>query len=320
MAADRSADVVVAHPGYPASAVRRRCCCVRGTTDGRTGRPVLRDLLGPGRLTPWFQPIVSTGTGAVSRFEALVRYERPDGGVLMPAQLLPCLERAGESARLFPAMLHAALDGCRSWRGGGIPAGVAVNMTAGDLRDTGLAQLVATALAERGLPAHALTLELSEQELLQTGDVSEASLAKLRGLGVRVAIDDFGAGHSSLAGLADVAVSELKTARSLVMSGAADPRRQIVLRSAVDLGHRLGLEVVAEGVEDDDVAGTIRALGADAVQGYLFSRPMPLPDLLARHAPHAAEREPVESTDDRGTSPVDAATSAPRFLACWRTQ
>ena len=243
---------------------------------------MLRDLLGPGRLTPWFQPVVSTTTSAVNRFEALVRYERPDGTVLMPAQLLPWLEQADESARLFPAMLHASLVGCRQWREQGIPAGVAVNVTTADLRDSELPRLVTSALSEQQLPAQALTLELSEQELLEAGDSAAASLAKLRALGVRVAIDDFGAGHSSLARLADVAVSELKIDRSLVMSADADPRRQIVLRAAVDLGHRLGLEVVAEGVETEDVAGTVRAVGADSIQGYLFSRPMPLADLLRR--------------------------------------
>jgi diguanylate cyclase (GGDEF)-like protein len=262
---------------------------VRSRSDLQQASDALCAVLGPGRLTPWFQPIVTTTTRSVTRFEALIRYERADGTLVLPFELLPALETAGQMPLLFPLVLAAALDGCRTWRAAGCPAGVAVNVTAADLRDLDLPGLVVRELAAAELPAHVLTVELSEQDLLRAGDVAENSLARLRSAGVRVAVDDFGAGHSSLARLADVAVSELKIDRGLVATAYGDPRRQIVLRAAVDLGHRLGLEVVAEGVEDEDVAGTVASVGADCIQGYLFGRPAPLDVVIERYAGTATE-------------------------------
>ena len=164
---------------------------------------------------------------------------------------------------------------CARWQRDGRQLRVSANISARDLRhEANLVQHVARCLEREGLPAGMLRLELTESALMDDPRTAQSALARLRELGVTTAIDDYGTGYSSLAYIKQLAVNELKIDRAFVSGMEADARNAAIVRSTIELGHNLGLTVVAEGVETDHEAGQLRRFGCDLAQGYHFARPM----------------------------------------------
>jgi diguanylate cyclase (GGDEF)-like protein len=227
-----------------------------------------------------FQPIVDLGTAEVIAAEALTRWNHPDHGDLSPARFLDAMERSAQLTAFAQAVLDQALTAAGAWRDAGYIMPVAVNVSPRSLLDPRFPDSVKASLDQHQLPPDALVIELTESLMLSQLEVVDEVLGSLRAAGIQLALDDFGTGYSSLSTLARVPVQELKIDRSFV-SGMDSPPEAAVVRSTVELGRSLGVQVVAEGVESEDQRRRLWELGCPAGQGYLFARAMPLDALLA---------------------------------------
>jgi diguanylate cyclase (GGDEF)-like protein len=235
----------------------------------------LRAGLERDELTVYYQPKVDPQLGRVLGVEALVRWQHPVHGLLMPPDFLPLAERSGLMPKLTRKVLDGALAQLAQWRADGLDLTVAVNLAASDLLDPTLPGDVARLLAARDVPPTCLALEVTEDGVIADPEGAAATLDAIAQLGVRLALDDFGTGWSSLAHLRRLPVTELKIDRSFVTDMATDADDAAIVRTTLDLARSLRLRVVAEGVEDDETWALLADLGADAIQGYVLSRPLP---------------------------------------------
>ena len=237
----------------------------------------LSEAIDTDQLVLHYQPQLDLVSGTVQRAEALVRWQHPALGTIPPLSFLPLAEEAGMMPKLTRWVLSTALRQCAGWRATGRPLRVAVNVSGTDIVDPAFPQQVASLLADAGLPAHALIIEITETSIINNFERATSIVDELRRLGIAVSIDDFGAGFTSLAYLSSLAVAELKLDRCFITPLADQPQsREIELvRALIDLGHALGLEVIAEGIEDAATLGLLSALGCDLAQGYAIGRPQP---------------------------------------------
>ena len=234
----------------------------------------LRAAVECGALALHYQPQADLASGRVRGVEALVRWPHARRGLVPPDEFIPLAERTGLIGPLTRWVLATALRQWRAWRRDGLLLTMSVNLSVWDLHDEALPDLIAGLLREHGVPPAWLRLELTEGTLMADPDRALAVLGRLRGLGVGLAVDDFGAGYSSLAYLKRLPVDELKIDRSFVRALATDERDAAIVASTVELGHALGLRVVAEGIEDAASWERLVALGCDTAQGYHLSRPL----------------------------------------------
>jgi diguanylate cyclase (GGDEF)-like protein/PAS domain S-box-containing protein len=248
----------------------------------------LRRALERGELVVYYQLQADAATRQVRGLEALLRWQHPTHGLLGPDQFIPLAERTGLIRQLTLFVLDAALEQCGSWRRQGLDLSIAVNITGRDLLDLGFPDQVAALLTKWDVAPAALELEITENTILTNASRARDVLDRLSALGVRLAIDDFGKGHSSLEHLARLPIDVLKIDRSFVMYMAVDSNA-VIVRSTIDLAHNLGLQVVAEGVETEEAAAHLAALGCDKLQGFLLSRPVPA-ERLAGLIPALAKR------------------------------
>jgi diguanylate cyclase (GGDEF)-like protein/PAS domain S-box-containing protein len=239
----------------------------------------LRDGIPRGELVLHYQPQVDLTAGQrTTGVEALVRWHHPTDGLLMPAQFMPEAERSELIKPLTTWVLNEALRQQRAWGDAGIDLTMAVNISARSLtRDSDLPDDVAKATETWGTAADKLVLELSENAIIDT-DVAHG-LELLHAMGERLSLDDFGAGNSSLVGLRQLTIDEIKVDRSFVVTLPADTGDAAIVRSTIELGHNLGLTVVAEGVENEAALEFLIENGCDSAQGYFFSRPCPADEL-----------------------------------------
>ncbi len=242
----------------------------------------LRRALGrDDELAVHYQPLVSLTDGCLVGAEALVRWQHPERGMVPPADFIPVAEGTGLILALTERVLDISLAQVARWAGSGHRLPVAVNLSTRCLLDASLPDLVARLLAEHGVPAALLRLEVTESAVMADAERCLAVLQRLRGLGVHLSIDDFGTGYSSMAQLRRLPVDELKIDQSFVLGMTVSEQDAVLVRTAVDLAHNLGLTVVAEGVEREEHVTALRELGCDVAQGYFFARPMPAGDLTA---------------------------------------
>ena len=248
----------------------------------------LHAAIASGELVLHYQPKVELASGAVHGVEALLRWEHPRRGLVAPMHFLPLAEQSGLTRDLTAFVVDRALvdigGACRD----GPPLSVAVNLGPADLVDLGLPSEVARLLERHDFPPERLTLEVSEDIVMGDPERTLDVLARLRETGVGVALDDFGVGHSSLAHLRELRLDELKIDRSFVLDVAGSPRDAAIVRTTVELGRRLGLRVVAEGVTTREAWDLLADCRCDDAQGFYLARPMPVHELLgwlARHAP-----------------------------------
>ncbi|MEO8259524.1 MAG: EAL domain-containing protein [Acidobacteriota bacterium] len=218
-----------------------------------------------------YQPILQLATGRVIGVEALVRWNHPRQGRLLPDDFIPMAEQTGLILPLTTLVLDSALNSF-SMTGRSTPLSIAVNLSPRNLHDPDLAQRVAERLRGRGSDAPSLTFEITENVIMSDPVRAMESLARLHEIGVRIAIDDFGTGYSSLGQLRRLPVDQLKIDRTFV-AGVAATEDEVVIRSAIGLAHNLGLSVVAEGVESLAVQERLLALGCDAAQGFFIGAP-----------------------------------------------
>ncbi len=219
------------------------------------------------------QPKLDLNTGTIVGAEALVRWTHPVRGVVAPAQFVRVAEDTGLIKQLTDLMLHQGISNLRRIHERGYHLGLSVNLSTHDLLDRRLADRVQHHLSVNNVDATMLTLEITESSLLIDAPRSRATINELHEVGVSLSIDDFGTGYSSLSYLRRLPVGELKIDQSFVANVLIDEQDEVIVRSTIDLGHNLGLVVVAEGVENNEVLERLRALGCDIAQGYCISRP-----------------------------------------------
>jgi EAL domain-containing protein (putative c-di-GMP-specific phosphodiesterase class I) len=250
-----------------------------GSSDGGLTRSGLeRELqaaLGAGELIPHFQPTVDAQTGQVTGVEALLRWEHPQRGLLFPGAFMELAEQTGLIVPATWSVLSAALDARRRWLEEGVDLRVAVNLSPRSLMHRGLPDEVARILRRHAAPPGALQLEMTESMVMADPERAEQMLVALTKMGISIAIDDFGTGYSSLARLRSLPVDTIKIDRSFVTQMHTDRSDAVIVRSTIDLGHNLGLRVVAEGVETGAALEHLRALRCDVVQGFYISRAIP---------------------------------------------
>jgi diguanylate cyclase (GGDEF)-like protein len=252
-----------------------------GTTTHLAVLGELRAALERDELVMHYQPKTSVVTGELLGVEALVRWQHPTRGLLGPDEFIGLAEGTTMIHRLTTVVIDKALQFVRTWLDQGVRLPVAVNVSMRTLLDRGFPAAVADQLAHADVPAELLGIEITESTIMADPDRAIEILRELRAMGVRVSVDDFGTGYSSMSYLKILPVDELKVDRSFVRDMTREVNDTILVQSAIDLGHNLGLSVVAEGVEDAATLDAVRSLGADVIQGYLLGRPMP-EELLRR--------------------------------------
>lgn len=233
----------------------------------------LAAAIGRGQFRLVFQPLLARHSRRVAGVEALVRWQHPRRGFLGPAAFLPAMERAGQMGALTDWAIAQAAQSCLGWREAGMTVPVSVNLSATLLYDSALADRVLACLDSLGMPADLLTLEVTETALAKSGHDAGRVLGDLRRAGIGISIDDFGTGYTSLAMLKDYIFDEVKIDRSFVAPLLHSPADAAIVRSILELGHRLDLTVVAEGVEDESTARLLEEMGCDLLQGFHFAKP-----------------------------------------------
>jgi len=261
----------------------------------------LRRALDENELVLHYQPEIMLSSGAVRRVEALLRWDHPTRGLLLPAEFLPAAEKTGLMDTLTRYVLDEALRQRREWSLLGHELDLAINVSMRNLLDNGLPDDVAELLERKGAPPSCLEFEITEHTVVADRFRARAVLERLSELGLRVAIDDFGTSYSSLAYLRRLPLHTIKVERSFVASMTRDPHDVLIVRSTVDLARSLGLDVVAQGVESEEIYEALADLGCDAAQGHHLCGP-----LTGRELARWLDRR----TEEPGTAPVIAVRSA----------
>ncbi|NQD36502.1 EAL domain-containing protein [Permianibacter sp. IMCC34836] len=238
----------------------------------------LRRAVAENELRLYYQPKVNLQGSGHGYCEALVRWQHPTRGFIPPIDFIPFAEQTGDIKRLTRWIVARALGQCREWQQAGMPVNIAINISAHDLLDDSLREFVAESLDRSGVAPERLGLEVTESGFIEEPERAMALLGQLRALGVKLAIDDFGTGYSSLAYLKKLPVQELKIDQAFIRQLRAEGDDAAIVRSTIELGHNLGLQVVAEGIEHQEQAILLRDWGCDRGQGYHFSRPVPADD------------------------------------------
>ncbi|NND76281.1 MAG: EAL domain-containing protein [Ilumatobacter sp.] len=276
----RQADIAMYHAKSEHTEIEFYC----GEIDRRTPERLslltaLRRALDNGDLEVHYQPKVDLYSSTVTGAEALVRWNHPSRGWIAPSDFIQVAEDSGLIKQVTDQILRTAIETACSWQQAGYDLCVAVNLSAHDLLDAQLPSRIKRMLDEFEMPADHLTLEITESALLADTPRTMSTIDRLDRLGVRLSLDDFGTGYSSLGYLRRLPVSELKVDQSFVKNVLLDVQDEVIVKSTIDLGHNLGLQVVAEGIENMPVLTRALELGADIAQGYGISRPLP-PELF----------------------------------------
>jgi diguanylate cyclase (GGDEF)-like protein len=240
----------------------------------------LRRALDRNELQLHYQPQIDLSSGEVVGVEALARWLHPERGMISPAEFIPLAEESGLVVRLGDWVLREACRQIKAWSDAGLaPRQTAVNVSAVQLSRGLLLESVSEALAQSGIAPEQLEIEITESSVMVDREQSFKSVADIKALGVRVSIDDFGTGYSSLAYLQQLAVHKLKVDISFVRDITSNSGNASIVKAVIALGHSLGIEVIAEGVEEEAQARHLRSLDCDAMQGYLVSRPLPAAEM-----------------------------------------
>ncbi|MDA0305507.1 MAG: EAL domain-containing protein [Proteobacteria bacterium] len=242
----------------------------------------MREGLHRGEFVLHYQPKLNITTNRITGMEALVRWNHPQQGFMSPAEFIPVAERSKLIVPLGEWVLHEACSRNKAWTDAGLgPIKVAVNISAVQLQETDLQELVQGVLEDTGLDPSQLELEITESLAMNNAEASIELFKDLFDLGVSISIDDFGTGYSSLAYLRSFPVQRIKIDKAFVDDIGTDENSGVIARAVTTLGHSFGMEITAEGVETEDQLSFLRSLGCDEIQGYFFSRPLPGQELEA---------------------------------------
>jgi len=234
----------------------------------------LTELSSP--AVPFYQPLVDLKSGEVVGLEALVRWEHPTRGLLPPALIIPVAESTGAISELTFSILRQAIVDANKWPN---DLSIAVNLSPRIFADAWLAEKILPVLAELSFSPHRLELEITETALLENIDETKATIESLRNLGIRMAIDDFGAGYSGLAYLQQFKLDRIKIDKSFVTDMSVNRGAAKIVQAIVSFSHALGLKTTAEGIESIDVLNMLLGLGRDTGQGYFFCKPKPASEI-----------------------------------------
>ena len=272
----------------------------------------LRRAIDDRLLTLVYQPQFAMMSGAVCGAEALLRWEHPTLGTLEPSEFLPLVREHGLTDAVTDVVLSRAISDAAAWHAAGCDIPVAVNLWARSLGEDNLPDRIMSVLELHGMSAHRLTVEITEELMVADFDKGRAVLNRLREVGVRVSIDDFGSGYSTLTYLRELPIDEVKLDRQLIAPILYDRRAATIARSVIELAEEFGIASVAEGVESEDTVRWLRQFGCDVVQGNYYSGPLPageiphVPPVAARPGPVARQllsrprsRSAAESTESR---------------------
>jgi diguanylate cyclase (GGDEF)-like protein len=240
----------------------------------------LRQAIERNEFVLYYQPKVAFASGAIGHAEALVRWVHPQRGMIPPDQFIPYAENIGYVRNITRWVIEEALRQRKQWEEMQLPLMISVNISARDLMDSDLPKLFAELMVKYGASPHWLCLEITESAIMGDPKRALVILEELHNMGFKLSVDDFGTGYSSLAYLKKLPVSELKIDQSFVFHMAEDKNDATIVRSTIDLGHNMGLVVVAEGIEDKVTWDMLNAMGCDLAQGYYISKPMPAAALL----------------------------------------
>jgi len=237
----------------------------------------LRHALERGEILVHYQPIVDVATGQINRMEALVRWKRPDIGIVSPVKFIPLAEETGLIVPIGEWILRTACAQNKAWQSAGLPPiRMAVNLSASQFQQQNLAEMIANTLDEVDLDPKYLELELTESIIMKNTETTLATLLQLDALGIDISVDDFGTGYSSLSYLKRFPVTTLKIDGSFIRDITTDPDDRAIVTAIITLASSLKLKVVAESVETDQQLQILRSLHCDQMQGYLFSKPLPV--------------------------------------------
>jgi EAL domain-containing protein (putative c-di-GMP-specific phosphodiesterase class I) len=227
-----------------------------------------------------YQPQYDTVSWQIRGFEALLRWNHPELGLVSPVEFIPAAEKSGIIVQLGEWVIREACRKNKEIHAQGFTRSViSVNISALQLKDVKFADSVKQILRETGLEGKYLEIELTESAMIQNFDTSEAILNELRDTGVRIALDDFGTGYSSLSYLKKLPIQNVKIDRSFVQNLCSEPKGKVIVESIVAMVHKLGLGVVAEGIETEEQLDFVKSFGCECVQGYLLSKPLPEAEL-----------------------------------------
>ena len=235
----------------------------------------LRASITTGDFRLFHQPKIDLRTGAIVGTEGLIRWQHRQFGLLSPAEFVELTELSGLIQPLTRWVIEQGIRDLSEWRKSGYELMVALNLSVRNFFDQGLPAFIAQLLSDYKVPGDQLVLEITEREVMADRALARSALSAFRSLGVKISIDDFGTGFSSLSQLQQLPIDEIKVDQSFVQGMLTNPQDGVIVRSIIDLGHNLDLEVVAEGAEDWDQLAALRDLGADRAQGYIVSRPVP---------------------------------------------
>jgi EAL domain-containing protein (putative c-di-GMP-specific phosphodiesterase class I) len=244
----------------------------------------IRGALAAGQIVPYYQPIVDLETGALVEFEALARWLHPELGIVLPARFIPIAEESALIRELTEAILGSA---CRSALNWPQHIGLAVNLSPLLLKDGSIVARILAVVAAAGLVPARLAIELTESAVIEDPESARELLSLLRQANIRIALDDFGIGSSSIYHLKRLDLDKLKIDRSYVHTLGADSKNDAIVRAILKLGHELGITVTAEGIETSEQRRILIAQDCDEGQGYLFGRPMSATDAESFCAAHA---------------------------------
>ncbi|MEO7775798.1 MAG: EAL domain-containing protein [Steroidobacteraceae bacterium] len=240
----------------------------------------LRRAVEQNELRLCYQPKMSLDSATITEVEALLRWVHPVRGLVPPGQFIPFAEQTGYIKFVTHWVLREAIRQCGTWKREGLDLRTSINISARDLMNRELPEQISTLLREFDVPAHLICLEITESGFMDDPVHAQQVLNQLAGLGLNLSIDDYGTGYSSLSYIMKLPVNELKIDRSFIASMVDNADISTIVRSTIDLGHNLGLKVVAEGVETAEILALLRQLGCDLAQGFYVSAPLYADDLL----------------------------------------
>jgi EAL domain-containing protein (putative c-di-GMP-specific phosphodiesterase class I) len=249
----------------------------------------MREALVRNEFLLYYQPKLDLHSQKIVAAEALIRWRHPQRGLVPPLQFIPFAEQTGFIREITPWVLETVAAQTMQWRKDGLCIVPSINFSARDLLNPGLVEHMRGVLASYGLPADGLCIEITESALMEDPELALTHLCALAELGVKLSIDDYGVGQSSLAYLKTLPVHELKIDQTFVRSIADSPKNAAIVRSTISLCHELGLTVVAEGVETAEDLDWLVRNACDTAQGYGLARPMPAQDLPAWIAAYRAK-------------------------------
>jgi EAL domain-containing protein (putative c-di-GMP-specific phosphodiesterase class I)/ActR/RegA family two-component response regulator len=279
---------------------------VEGSTRSGDDEARLRAAFAQDELCVYYQPQVSLRTGRVVGVEALVRWQHPTRGLVSPNSFLPLAERADLVRPLTLFVMSEALEQCRRWAAVGQSVSVSVNLFPSLLRDATLPDEIARLVERIGVAPERLTLELAESATIGHAQEIIDGLTRLRLKGCRLSLDNFGAGFSSLVELRHMPFSQLKVDKSFVLDARSRRAARAIVDAVIEFGHKIGLEIVGEGVEDRDTLAVLKEAGCDLAQGFLISRPV---DAATLAPVLSSDTEPESSAPTRMTRARSASST-----------